>query len=87
MVAPKARILVADDERNIRKNLGLVLEAAGHTVNEAKDGDEALDLCKQNHPDIAFIDLHMPKMEGLKVLAHIRALSPKSAVVIITAYG
>jgi DNA-binding NtrC family response regulator len=87
MVVLKARILVADDERNIRKNLALVLAAAGHSVDEAKDGEEALDLCKQNHPDIAFVDLHMPKMEGLKVLAHIRALSPKTAVVIITAYG
>jgi DNA-binding response OmpR family regulator len=81
------RILVADDERNIRKNLALVLAAQGYKVDEAKDGDEALDLCKQNHPDIAFVDLQMPKMGGLGVLAHIRALSPKTAVVIITAYG
>ncbi|HVO95968.1 MAG TPA: response regulator [Terriglobales bacterium] len=87
MTVPNARILVADDERNIRKNLALVLEAAGHAVDQAQDGDEALELCKENHPDIAFVDLQMPKMEGLKVLAHIRALSPKTAVVIITAYG
>jgi DNA-binding NtrC family response regulator len=87
MTEPKARILVADDERNIRKNLGMVLEAAGYLVDEAKDGDEALAMCKENHPDIAFIDLHMPKMPGLDVLAHIRTLSPKTAVVIITAYG
>lgn len=79
MAIPRTRILVADDERNIRKNLALVLEAAGHTVVAAKDGDEALELCKQDHPDIAFVDLHMPKMAGLKVLAHIRALSPKTA--------
>lgn len=81
------RVLVADDERNIRKNLAMVLESQGYRVDEAKDGDEALDLCKQSHPDIAFVDLHMPKMQGLDVLAHIRALSPKTAVVIITAYG
>ncbi len=81
------RVLVADDERNIRKNLAMVLAAQGYQVDEAKDGDEALDLCKQNHPDIAFVDLHMPNMQGLEVLAHIRALSPKTAVVIITAYG
>ena len=87
MAVPKSHILVADDERNIRQNLAMVLEAGGHSVDQAKDGDEALDLCKQNHPDIAFVDLHMPKVEGLKVLAHIRALSPKTAVVIITAYG
>lgn len=87
MTDSQPRVLVADDERNIRKNLAMVLEAQGYRVDEAKDGDEALDLCKQSHPDIAFVDLHMPKMQGIDVLAHIRALSPKTAVVIITAYG
>jgi CheY-like chemotaxis protein len=82
-----ARILVADDERNIRKNLAMVLESAGYQVDEARDGEEALTLCRQSHPDIAFVDLHMPKMEGLEVLAHFRTLSPKTAVVMITAYG
>ena len=87
MTESKSRILVADDERNIRTNLAMVLEAAGYSVDAAKDGDEALDLCKNNHPDIAFVDLHMPKLAGLDVLANIRSLSPKTAVVIITAYG
>ena len=82
MTEPKPRMLVADDERNIRKNLGMVLETAGYAVDEAQDGEEALDLCRQNHPDIAFVDLHMPKMEGLEVLAHFRTLSPKTAVVL-----
>ncbi len=83
----KSRILVADDEANIRKTLSLVLESAGHTVAVARDGDEALELCKQNHPDIAFLDLRMPKTDGLEALAQMRVLSPKTAVVIITAYG
>ena len=87
MSEAKPRILIADDERNIRKNLALVLEAAGYLVEVAEDGDKALDLCKQSHPEIAFVDLNMPNMKGLDVLAHIRALSPKTAVVIITAYG
>jgi len=87
MTELQSHILVADDERNIRKNLSLVLEAAGYQVDVAPDGDEALNLCRQNHPDIAFVDLHMPKIEGLEVLAQIRTLSPKTAVVIITAYG
>ena len=88
MTESKSRILVADDERNIRKNLAMVLEAAGYSVDEAKDGVEALALCKNNHPDIAFVDLHMPKIwPELEVLGHIRVLSPKTAVVIITAYG
>src|SRR5215472_6948541 len=87
MKEPSARILIADDERNIRKNLAMVLESAGYQVDEASDGEEALALCRETHPDIAFLDLHMPKMEGLDVLAHFRTLSPKTAVVIITAYG
>ena len=82
-----ARILVADDERNIRTNMAMVLEAAGYHVDAARDGEEALTVCRETHPDIAFVDLHMPKMEGLDVLAHLRTLSPTTAVVIITAYG
>src|SRR5262249_1431347 len=87
MKDPGARILIADDERNIRKNLAMVLESAGYQVDEARDGEEALTVCRETHPDIAFVDLHMPKMEGLDVLAHFRTLSPNTAVVIITAYG
>jgi DNA-binding NtrC family response regulator len=87
MTETKPHILVADDERNIRTNLVMVLAAAGYQVDEASDGEEAVNLCRQSHPDIAFVDLHMPKMEGLEVLAHFRTLSPKTAVVIITAYG
>jgi len=83
----QAHILVADDERNIRTNLAALLESAGYVVDVARDGEEALDICKQRRPDIAFVDLHMPKLPGLEVLAQIRALSPKTAVVIITAYG
>jgi CheY-like chemotaxis protein len=87
MTETQPRILVVDDERNIRRNLTMVLEAAGYQVDEAGDGEEALESCKRSQPDIAFVDLHMAKMEGLEVLAHIKALSPKTAVVIITAYG
>jgi CheY-like chemotaxis protein len=43
MTEAKPRILIADDERNIRKNLALVLEAAGYLVEVAEDGDKALD--------------------------------------------
>ena len=87
MTEGKPHILVADDERNIRKNLAMMLEAAGYIVEQARDGEEALDMCRQSHPEIAFVDLHMPKIEGLEVLGQIRVLSPKTAVVIITAYG
>jgi DNA-binding NtrC family response regulator len=82
-----ARVLVVDDERNIRKNLGLVLEAVGYQVDTAGDGDEALSKCKEQHYDIAFVDIEMPKMGGLDLLRYVRGLKPKMAVVILTAYG
>jgi len=87
MTQSQIHILVVDDERNIRKNLTMVLEAAGYMVDAASDGEEAITKCKERHPDIAFVDIQMPKMDGLEVLGHIRALSRKTAVVMLTAYG
>jgi DNA-binding response OmpR family regulator len=87
MTQPQARILVVDDERNIRRTLGMVLETAGHQVDRASDGEEALAKCREQHYDIAFVDLHMPKMGGLELTRFLRGLSSKTAVVILTAYG
>jgi len=87
MTQPQARILVVDDERNIRKNLSLMLEAAGHLVDMVGDGEDALLKCKEQPYDIAFVDLQMPHMGGLELLRHLRALSATTAVVILTAYG
>jgi DNA-binding response OmpR family regulator len=87
MAKPHARILVVDDERNIRKNLGLVLEAAGYEVDTAGDGEEGLTKGREQHYDIAFIDLQMPKIGGLELLRYLRGLSAETAVVILTAHG
>jgi len=87
MNSSQARVLVVDDERNIRKNLGMVLEAAGYQVDTAGEGEEALTKCKEQHYDIAFVDIEMPKMGGLELLRYVRGLKPKMAVVILTAYG
>jgi len=51
------------------------------------DGEEAIAKCKERHPDIAFVDIQMLKMDGLEVLGQIRAMSRKTAVVMLTAYG
>jgi DNA-binding NtrC family response regulator len=80
-------ILVVDDERNIRKNLTMVLEAAGYNVDATGDGEKALAKVKEQHYDIAFVDIQMPNMGGLELLRYIRGLRPKMAVVMLTAYG
>lgn len=87
MTKLQARILVVDDERNIRKNLAMVLEAAGYEVDTAGDGEDALTKSKEQHYDIAFVDLQMPKMGGLELTHFLRGLSSTTAVVILTAYG
>jgi DNA-binding NtrC family response regulator len=87
MTQPQARLLVVDDERNVRKNLRMVLEAAGYEVDSASDGEEALAKSKEQRYDIAFVDLRMPKMGGLELLRYLRAFSPSLAVVILTAHG
>jgi len=87
MSQSQVRILVVDDERNIRNNLTMVLESAGYKVDASGDGEDALTKCKERHYDIAFVDIQMPKMGGLELLRYLRALRPNLAVVILTAYG
>jgi DNA-binding NtrC family response regulator len=87
MTQSEARIIVVDDERNIRKNLGMVLETGGYEVAMVGNGEEALAECKERHYDIAFVDIEMPKMGGLELLRYLRGLRPNMAVVILTAYG
>jgi len=87
MTQSHARILVVDDERNIRRTLGMVLETAGYQVDSASDGEEALSQCRAQHYDIAFVDLQMPQMDGLELTRFLRGLSSKTAIVILTAHG
>ena len=87
MTQSLVHILVVDDERNIRNNLKLVLEAAGYTVDTASNGDEGLLRVKEGRYDIVFVDIQMPKMGGLELLGYLRGLRPRMPVVMLTAYG
>jgi len=85
--APK--ILVVDDDRDIRLVLGAILEGAGYETVEAANGLEALALVKAERPDVVLLDLSMPRMDGMEVLRHLRA-NPETAgipVVMVTASG
>jgi DNA-binding NtrC family response regulator len=87
MTTSHVRILAVDDERNIRTNLGMVLEAAGCQVDTAENGEETFTKNKEQHYDIAFVDLQMPKMGGFALTRCLRGLSSTTAIVILTAYG
>lgn len=66
------KILVADDEAEIRDVLRLYLEKDGYEVVEAADGMEALEVCKRANPDLVILDIMMPGIDGYRVLRNVR---------------
>lgn len=78
-------LLIVDDEENIRDFLRLGLEQAGHTVITCATGEEALDAIKNEQVDVCFLDIILPDMDGLDILASIRQTDPYMKVIIITA--
>jgi len=80
--------LVVDDEQNIRTFIGRALELVGHGVELAADGKQALDLIRDKHYDLIFLDLNLGgKIDGLRVLEAIRWRWPDTAVIILTGHG
>jgi two-component system, NtrC family, nitrogen regulation response regulator NtrX len=83
----KARILVIDDEPAIRDALRMILEYDGHDVLLAGSGQEGLALAEREGPDLVFVDIKMPGMDGLEVLTKLRAGSESLPVVMVSAHG
>ena len=67
-----ARILIADDESNIRDVISFALEKAGYECSQAEDGQEAIELFRQHPFDLVILDVRMPKMDGLETCRQIR---------------
>jgi DNA-binding response OmpR family regulator len=67
------RVVVADDDADIVDILTFNLETAGYEVESAADGEAALDLVTRSRPDLVVLDIMMPKMDGLEVLAALKA--------------
>lgn len=83
-----ARILVVDDESNIRLMLRLALEHVGHTVEQAADGEEGLTAFAEGTSfDLVLLDHRMPGLEGVEVLKELRRRDPDAKVILITAFG
>ena len=81
------RILIAEDETIIRLDLRSLLEQAGYEVcAEARDGEEAVELALSAKPDLALLDVKMPKLDGIDAARRILAEQPMP-IVMVTAYG
>jgi two-component system chemotaxis response regulator CheY len=81
-----ARILIIDDSLVARMSLkSCIPKDAGHEIKEGNDGSIAIELYQSFKPDVTFMDLTMPGMDGIAALEEIRRLDPSARVIILTA--
>ena len=83
----KSRLLIADDLMDSADSLAMLMRHAGHEVATAYDGEEALRLADEHRPDVALLDIEMPKLSGYDVCRKIREQPWGRAVVLIAVTG
>jgi CheY-like chemotaxis protein len=81
------RVLICDDEPDIRLLFRTAFEREGAIVDEAGDGDECIAVAEANLPDVIILDLMMPKRDGLSTLPALKRRCPQAAVVVVTAHA
>ncbi|MGQ9539262.1 MAG: response regulator [Candidatus Bathycorpusculaceae bacterium] len=81
-----ARILIVDDDENIRKVLTMILEDEGYTVDTTETAKKAIEKTRKNFYNLALIDIRLPDMEGIELLTKMRDTTPKMRKIIITGY-
>ncbi len=83
------RVLIADDQRVVRDGLRMLVGLIDgvEVVGIAGDGQEALELARELHPDVVLMDLRMPRMDGAQATREIRASAPGTEVLVLTTYA
>lgn len=81
------KILIVDDDSELRANLSEILRGAGYYTDEAASGKEAIEKTPSKDFDIVLLDLMMPKMSGIDVLKEIKKIKPGIRVIMITAFA
>ena len=82
------KLLIADDERLFRQSLKILLETGSNikVVADAGDGQEAVTSARETEPDLALLDVEMPKMDGIKAARLIGALSPHTKILMLSVH-
>jgi DNA-binding NtrC family response regulator len=81
-----ARILIVDDDENIRRVLSSVLEDEGYVVDAAENGAEAVQKAEAEFYDLAFIDMRLPDTNGLELLTSMNRINPNTMKIVLTGY-
>jgi PAS domain S-box-containing protein len=81
------KVVLIDDEEDIRDVLSVALEDSGYEVNTAEDGETGLGMCEETSPQIVITDIRMPGMDGLQVLEALKKKCPDIEVIVATAFG
>ncbi|TYR95933.1 response regulator, partial [Citrobacter freundii] len=81
------RILIVDDEDNVRRMLATAFSLQGHETHCASDGKAALSLFSEMQPDVVLMDIRMPEMDGIDALKVMRTQQPRIPVILMTAYA
>ena len=83
MTQARATVLIVDDEAMVRSLYRLALERAGHRVLEAGDGVEGLQMAAASRPDMIFLDVRMPKMDGVEMLTKLKSTAPTRDIPVV----
>ncbi|MDX2473203.1 MAG: sigma-54 dependent transcriptional regulator [Candidatus Krumholzibacteria bacterium] len=81
------RVLIIDDERNIRRTFKMVLEAEGMAVDVAETGEEGLAQCRAERPDVVVLDVRLPGIDGIEVLQQLQKDDADLPVIMISGHG
>jgi UDP-3-O-[3-hydroxymyristoyl] N-acetylglucosamine deacetylase len=83
----KGRILIVDDQEEILDSLAAILTDEGHEVLRARDGQEALHIVQSDSPDVVFLDIWIPGIDGMQTLKAIKRINPACSVVMMSGHG
>jgi two-component system response regulator (stage 0 sporulation protein F) len=81
------KLLIVDDQNGIRMLLSEVFSNEGYQTFQAYNGNSAIEIVKQDVPDLVLLDMKIPGMDGVEILKHIKKINPDIKVIMMTAYG